>query len=423
MHKSLKNYTASPFSREYDMTSDKICVVPWIHLNIESDGRVIPCCLTSAHDYVVGDAKTQTTSEILNSEPMKQLRLDMMRGVEPKICNKCFDQERIINRSGRTFNNAVYRSSYDNIENITNQDGSITEFKLKYWDFRFSNLCNFKCRTCGPRYSSAWVPDAKKMNLSSQDKMWHIKQVDNRPNYEFLEQHVVYVEKIYFAGGEPLMMQEHWDTLELIDRYNRYDVPVFYNTNLSTLVYRNQNVLNYWKKWHIGKLRVAVSIDEIDERSEYVRSGTRWQNLENNLNELIKLNNIIVSVGITVSAYNVFRIPEIIERLVNLNVISKKHRYKNFNLNVLLNPEYSRVSVLPESFKHEIIEKLNRFVIEFKNQYKSDLGEMFKQTIEHLSYESNPDNLKQFIKYNTELDEIRQENLISVIPELNFTLK
>lgn len=400
------------------MTSDKLCVVPWIHLNIESDGRVVPCCLTSGHDYVVGDINSQSTSEIFNSDTMKQLRSDMIQGIEPKICNKCFDQERIINRSGRTINNAIFKTSYDNISNITNKDGSITEFKLKYWDFRFSNLCNFKCRTCGPRYSSAWVPDAKQMNFSSQDKLWHIRRVDNRPNYEFLEQHIQYVEKIHFAGGEPLMMQEHWDTLELVDRYNRYDVSVFYNTNLSILTYQNRSVLEYWKRWQPDRLRVAVSIDEIDERAEYVRSGTKWSTLEQNLSKITELDNITVVTSITVSAYNVFRIPEIIERLVDLNVIVKKHKYKNFNLNILIDPEYARASTLPTLFKQEIIEKFNQFVTRFKTQYNHDLGQMFKCVIEHLKQDSNPDNLAQFIKFNTSLDNIRQENMVLMIPEL-----
>ena len=30
----------------------------------------------------------------------------------------------------------------------TNPDGSVEDMKLPYWDFRFSNICNFKCRSC-----------------------------------------------------------------------------------------------------------------------------------------------------------------------------------------------------------------------------------------------------------------------------------
>ena len=401
---------------------DKLCVIPWIHVNVESDGRVLPCCMTSVHNYVVGDTTTQTIEEMWNSGKMTTLRRDMIGGVEPAICNKCFDQERVVGHSSRTINNTTFKDSYDNIENITNGDGTVTEFKLKYWDFRFSNLCNFKCRTCGPRYSSAWVPDAKLMNISSQDKVWHIKKVDDKPNYEFLEQHISHVEKIYFAGGEPLMMQEHWDTLELIDKHGRYDVRVLYNTNLSVLTYNRQNVLDYWRKWQPGRLNIAVSIDEIDERAEYIRSGTNWAKLEDNLRSVVELKNVTLWPSFTVSVYNVFRLPEIIERLISLGVISVRHGYKNFHINMLIDPVQMRVSILPVEFCSQIEQKLRDYMTDFKQRYNSDLGSMFDYVFEYLNRQETPVNADKFLNYSAKLDRIRNESMFNVIPELKCLL-
>ena len=400
------------------MINDKLCVIPWIHMNVESNGTVIPCCMTAAHNYTVGDANTQTIEQLWNNNAMTALRRDMISGIEPRICNKCFDQERVLGHSSRTINNATFKSSYDNIKNITNDDGTVTELKLKYWDFRFSNICNFKCRSCGPRYSSAWVPDANKMKMTVQDKVWHIEQVDNKPNYEFLEQHIDYVEKIYFAGGEPLMMQEHWDTLELIDKHNRYDVKVLYNTNLSVLTYNKRNVLDYWKNWKRGQLHVSVSIDEIDERAEYVRSGTNWAKLEENLTAVSKLDNVILWPSFTVSVYNVFRLPEIIERLISLGVVNSKFNYKNFHINMLTDPKPQRVSVLPQQFREEITKKLREYMITFKQRYNSDLGSMFDYVFEYLNRQETSEVVNKFLTYSEKLDAIRNESMINVIPEL-----
>ena len=404
------------------MITDKLCVIPWIHMNVESNGTVIPCCMTAAHNYTVGDANTQTIEQLWNNNAMTALRRDMINGIEPRICNKCFDQERVIGQSSRTINNQVFKNSYENIPNITNSDGTVTELKLKYWDFRFSNICNFKCRSCGPRYSSAWVPDANKMKMSVQDKVWHIEQVDNKPNYEFLKQHIDYVEKIYFAGGEPLMMQEHWDTLELIDKHNRYDVRVLYNTNLSMLAYNKRNVLDYWKNWKKGKLVVSVSIDEIDERAEYVRSGTNWTKLEENLTAVSKLDNVILWPSFTVSVYNVFRIPMIIDRLLALNVISKEFDYKNFHINVLTGPDHLRINVLPDSFRREILTQYSDYCTSYKQRYNVDLGHVFDYIIDYLKQPQNESMVQKFIKYSNTLDEIRNESTFSVIPELRCLL-
>jgi MoaA/NifB/PqqE/SkfB family radical SAM enzyme len=378
--------------------------------------------MTAAHDYIVGDANAQTIEQMWNNDAMTALRRDMINGIEPSICNKCFDQERVVGHSSRTINNKTFKSSYENIPNITNSDGIVTELKLKYWDFRFSNLCNFKCRSCGPRYSSAWVPDANKMKMSSQDKVWHIEQVDNKPNYDFLEQHINHVEKIYFAGGEPLMMQEHWDTLELIDRHNRYDVRVLYNTNLSLLTYNKRNVLDYWKNWKKFSLHIAVSIDEIDERAEYVRSGTNWSKIEENLTAVSKLDNVILWPSFTVSIYNVFRIPEIIDRLIALDVITKEFNYKNFHINVLTGPNHLRINVLPESFRREILKKYHDYIESFKKRYNVDLDTVFDYVIDHLKQGDNTPMIKKFIDYSNKLDEIRNESTFTVIPELKCLL-
>ena len=213
------------------MKKDTICAIPWMHLNFEPNGKVVPCCLTSAHNYFAGDLNTQSIEEVWNSDNMKSLRKDMIDGVEPTICNKCFDKERVTGESGRTYHNKDFKNVIDKIPTITLEDGTCTEMDLKYWDFRFSNLCNMKCRSCGPRYSSAWVPDAKKLGYTDQEKVWMIDTIDDQNNYDFLKDQINVVEKIYFAGGEPLIMPEHWQILDMLVENNRFDVKISYNTN------------------------------------------------------------------------------------------------------------------------------------------------------------------------------------------------
>ena len=403
--------------------SPTVCAVPWMHLAFEPSGQVVPCCLTSTHNYFSGNLKTQTLEEIWNSDTQKALRKDMIEGKEPKICSKCFDRERVTGESSRTFHNRDFADVVEAIPNITLEDGTCTTMDLKYWDFRFSNICNYKCRSCGPRYSSAWVPDARKMGFADQEKVWSIETVDDATNFEFLDSQIKNVKRIYFAGGEPLLMPEHWQILDMLVAQERYDVKLSYNTNCSTLEYGKKNIIDYWSKWNFGKLEVWPSIDEIGPRAELIRSGTVWHKVEENLKTLADLDSIILRPGITVGVFNVFRLPEIIYHLVDIGVIKKDPRtkridYNNFFINLLETPVHYHVEVLPDDFKEEIIKKLNLFIVEFRLKYQADLSKHFEHILHELTKPFNEKAARRFVKMTETLDALRNENTYETIPEL-----
>ena len=398
-----------------------LCAVPWMHLNFEPNGKVVPCCLTSTHNYFAGDLNEQTIEAIWNSDNMKALRRDMINGIEPAICNKCFDRERVTGESGRVHHAKGFGHVLKKIPEITEEDGTCTEMKLEYWDFRFSNICNFKCRSCGPRYSSSWVPDAKKLGwIGEQDKVWNIEGVNNNTNFDFLKEQVHNVSRIYFAGGEPLLMDEHWQILELLAANNRFDVGVSYNTNCSTLTHGGKNVIDYWSKWKPGQMEVWPSIDEIDDRAELIRSGTVWHKVESNLKELSKLDNIILRPGLTIGAMNVFRLPEIITRLVDIGVIrySSKYNYNNFFINLLEQPIHYHVQILPDDFKKATIEKLKKFIVEYEEKYSTKIDWIFTHILHELTTPYNPEAAREFFEITQKLDLIRKENTYETIPEL-----
>jgi len=404
--------------------SPTVCAVPWMHLNFEPNGKVVPCCLTSTYNYFAGDLNKEPIGEIWNSKNMKILRKEMMCGKQPEICHKCFDKEKVTGESGRVHHNREFPHVIKSIPDLTLDDGSVTEMNLRYWDFRFSNLCNFKCRSCGPRYSSAWVPDAKKLGWRIEDeKVTAINGIENSTNYDFLEDQIGVVEKIYFAGGEPLLMPEHWQILELLVKHKRFDVRLSYNTNVSTLNYGGKNVIDYWKQWNLGKLEVWPSIDEIGPRAELIRSGTVWSKVENNLIELSKLDNIILRPGITVGAMNIFRLPEIIEYLKDIGVLKQKHNYNNFYLNLLEQPSHYHVHILDDEFREQTITKLEIWIAKFNLENNTDISSKFTQMLHELKKPRDLHSLKRFFQVTEQIDEIRNENTYEIIPELARLIK
>ena len=402
---------------------DVICAIPWIHLNLEPNGKVVPCCLTSHYNYFSGDLTTDSIEEIWNSDNMKSLRKEMMNGVEPKICATCFNRERITGESGRVYHNREFKSVLKDIPIITEADGTCNKMELKYWDFRFSNLCNLKCRSCGPRYSSAWVPDAKKLGLADQEKVWNIESVNKATNYDFLKDQVKHVQKIYFAGGEPLLMPEHWQTLDLLVENERFDVKISYNTNATSWTYGKKNALDYWKLWKPGRIEVWPSIDEIGERAELIRSGTVWSKVESNLKELTTLDNIVIRPGMTIGAWNVRRLPTIITYLTDIGVINKKQYYQNFFINLLEYPTHYHVHILPDDYRKETIAEIHDFIASYNKKYNTQIDRIFTHILHELEKPHNPEAAKHFVLTSQKVDDVRGENIYDVIPELNILRK
>lgn len=406
------------------MKNNTICAIPWMHLNFEPNGKVVPCCLTSTHNYFAGDLSTDSIEEIWNSDNMKSLRLQMINGEQPKICSTCFNKESVTGLSGRIHHNRAFPKVLERISEITDETGHVSEMNLLYWDFRFSNLCNLKCRSCGPRYSSAWVPDAKKLGLiSDQDKVWNIDSVDDTNNFDFLTEQISVVEKIYFAGGEPLMMAEHWQILELLDKNNRHDVKISYNTNCTTFTYKNKDVFDYWKKWNADKLEIWPSIDEIGPRAELIRSGTVWNKVEANLKRLTTLDNTLIKPGITVGAWNVFRLPEIINHLVDIGVVNSERHYQNFFLNLIEMPLHYNITILPDKFKNKTRKRLIKFIGSFNKKHNTDIREHFTQILSELSKGHNPKAAQRFVTMTAKVDSVRKEQFYDVVPELKMLQK
>jgi radical SAM protein with 4Fe4S-binding SPASM domain len=414
----LKKYF--DISNNISKKNNTICAVPWMHLNFEPNGKVIPCCLTSTFNYFAGDLNKNSIEEIWNSNNMKNLRKQMINGVEPEICVKCFSREKVTGESGRIYHNREFKKVIDIVPAITDSEGTASKMELKYWDFRFSNLCNFKCRSCGPRYSSSWVSDAKSLGwIKDQDKVLTINSVNSASNYDFLKDQIHLVEKIYFAGGEPLLMDEHWEILDLLEKNNKFNVRICYNTNLSTLIYKKKNVLDIWKKWNKNKVEVWPSIDEIGERAELIRSGTVWSKIDENLRSLAKLDNLFIKPGITVGAWNVFRLPEIIQYLTDVGAINEKFVYKNFYFNLLEWPQHFHVQVLPLDFRKQIIDDLIKFKQSYNQRYQTNVDHLFIHILSELEKPFDRDQAEKFCRITNDLDRLRNENTKEIIPEIN----
>ena len=396
-----------------DHDDDVMCILPWIHMHPWPNGKTMLCC-DSPWENNIGDLRENTLEDVWNSERMKQIRLNMLNGKKCKECVRCYEKEEKGHDSLRVRSNKDWLAKHwDKVEN-TNSDGSLDDLHIVYLDFRFSNVCNLRCRYCGPELSSNWYKDAKasSFNISPTEKIIQIrKDVDG-----FMEEFdpmLEHIEQIYWAGGEPILMDEHWGIMNRLVEMGKTDIRIFYNTNFTTLNYKGQSVLDLWKNF--DNISVGASLDAEGIRGEYQRKGTVWADVESNIQELRERSpEVDFYVSATVSAYNAWHITDFHRNWVDKGWIKPADWY----MNVLLNNERFRMSVLPETLKEEIKYKWEKHLAWLEPQdHIGRATEGYKSSIKFLD-DDHTHLLDEFKAFNVEFDKLREENFDDVYPEL-----
>ncbi len=396
--------------------SKTFCMYPWIHLHAWPTGQAFPCCHAETVGQI-GDCKTQSLSEIWNGESMKQLRKDMLNENPNTACNRCYEQEISGFFSGRKSANKHHGHHIDFVSE-TVQDGSFERFEMTYWDIRFSNLCNLSCRSCGHIFSSSWYQDQAKLAGSGWKAANKVLNYAGRTQTDIWEQllpHIDYVEQIYFAGGEPLMMEEHYSILEELERRGRFDVRLIYNTNFTHVKLKDRTVFDYWKKF--DSVAVGASLDAMGPRAEYIRKGTEWDQVERNRQKMLEVcPKVDFYISPTLSIMNAWHLPDFHRHWVEKDFI----RPQDLNVNILQDPSHYRIDIAPIKYKQRL-----RIRFEEHIQWLRDLDPLqratvgFESAIKFMMATDNSNLIDKFWSKTQELDAIRNENLLNILPELD----
>lgn len=418
---SSYNYNSSdPVKISLDQLNDRekflltksktFCMYPWIHLHAYPTGDAYPCCHAEMPEKL-GNCQQQSMKEIWSGDKMKQLRDDMLNERENSACTRCYEQEKSGFFSGRKSANKHHGH---HIKKGVDLD---PPFEMTYWDIRFSNLCNLSCRSCGHIFSSSWYQDQKALAGEAWGKNNKPLFWAGRHETDMLEQlmeHIDHVEQIYFAGGEPLMMDEHYHILEELERREKFNVRLIYNTNFTKTKLKDRYVFDYWRKFK--SVAVGASLDAMGPRAEYIRKGTDWAEVESNRQMMMKqCPNVDFYISPTMSIQNALHIPDFHRNWVERGYIKPQ----DLNVNILQDPAWLRIDIAPESYKEKLrvrfkehlewlrpLDKLNRATVGFESALN------FLET-------DNTKLLPEFWERMTKLDKIRNENILEAIPELN----
>jgi len=284
---------------------ETLCMAPWTHTYLSPQTERRMCCASrepaqNFEQYIDTSSGTGryipvTLDEHWNSEHMRSVRRRMMAGETLSECEVCNDK--LLNTDiYRSYFNRLFGHKYTDIATTTDTTG-YTTMKPVSWDYRFSNLCNFKCRTCGDMLSSSWESEQrqhKMLDYSNPKNNWMRSEVraeiskfqDTQIEQEFsdaVEEHRV--EEIYWVGGEPLMYEQHWRYMRrIIELGDGGQVYARYNTNLSRVDYRGINIYSDIL-CNIRDWQICASLDGTGRIGEYIRTGLDYQTFLNNFTQ------------------------------------------------------------------------------------------------------------------------------------------
>jgi radical SAM protein with 4Fe4S-binding SPASM domain len=407
------------------------CILPWIHTAIDPDGTIRPCCM-SEFSYRMGDLnKTPLLNDIFNNDKYKKLRVEMINGPElPSPCRSCKVQEDAGAPSYRTRKNEEYADVIDNLE--IRSDGT-ADFVQLYIDYRFSNKCNFKCITCGPLLSSSHAIEENKINSrveGFQPKKAYIEVEHFAEQFDSFSKDI---REIYFAGGEPLIMDHHYEILNSFIE-SQQPVRIRYNTNLSELNYKGIDVVDLWTKIN-GEVCIGASIDGFDISGETIRFGLDTAVFKQNIQ---KINNspkeIKLNFNITFGTTNYETVVDTVRELFSL---MPQDREFHITFNPIFGPEYFAVHFLSawqiERAVNLITKQIDELEAELNQTYKleppynaynaiknlkNDFLEVVRKAVDHrLTYNRKETILRALDRLDHQ-EEIRKTNWRRDLPSM-----
>jgi len=390
---------------------DKFCVLPWVSLEASPIGTVRPCCL--ADDELVDDngekfsLLTADFASIQNSRTMTYLREEFLAGKKPQTCRKCWMEE----RAGRT---SKRMHTLDRMKHMGISDEWSTEAKpLMFLDLKLGNICNLKCRICGSWSSSQFAteeladmhPDEdKKKSFPYQMLRAGAWPRENQSFWTEIDACLNDIRYIEFTGGEPFMIDQHFDMLQgIVDRGIAHQVEIHYNTNGTQWPARGPDI---WR--HFKTVEVAFSIDDVGKRFEYQRTNADWAVVLDTITSFqylqSQLPNLRLQCCSTVNIFNVRYIDELAHWIV-------LQRFDFVYWNMMHDAWYFSIATLPDTAKVQITEHLRSASI--PSRYRAE----FDRIIDFMNNGASTDGFMIRMKIR-DLDRKRNQDLRTVAPEL-----
>jgi len=377
------------------LTNKSFCVLPWTGFELEPNGNVKNCIISKS---VIGNIEEQNITSILLGEENLKIKQQMLKDKKPKNCSGCYLQEQDRKNLSSISSRLYYTKELRSIADNTLYD-QIENFSLHHVDLRWTNHCNQACVYCGPGYSSKWAQELGKEIKSSVESRKKVK--------DFVFKNIKKLKNVYLAGGEPLLMNENREFLQMLLKENP-KVSIRVNTNLSSTETGVFDLLCQFQNIHW-----TVSVESIEEQYEYIRYHGIWNDFLQNLKQIKKLNHRI-TFNMLYFILNYRSIFSSVSFFKDLGF-----HENSFIIGPLYTPKYLNILNLPENILNELKNKFSN-EIATSNHY---LKNSYENILKYISNTTWSKDISNFQKQIEILDLRRKQSAIKVFPELFKELK
>lgn len=415
------------------------CILPFMALNTRPNGGVKPCSEVMGMSPIKQNTTEETlvdstnpyhnlTKESLhdvwNGEFMKDFRNNRLNGKYSKFCEVCYQHEAKGIESKRLTN---IKKHYDDNKHLVNEaaanNGYMNTMPV-WWELRLSSICNEACRMCIPQTSSKMreefakfkdeLPESVKQNtsvaMSNYARYGYLGDNDNfkQQLYDNLDT-VKYIE---LHGGEPTNDKNMWEVVEHIVSTGHADhIHIHVHTNIHALKQRHVELWNHFKSGWIG-----VSIDAYKEENEYIRNGSSWEKIEENLKLLNYLGPQWTKwITSTIMVYNVCTMDRFVDWFIKYKKIHNMNDL-NWYAQQLVTPELMRPEHVPLHVRLAAIDKIRPYIGTDNENVDRFIGDIIKML--ESTYECDADSLAELLQYTKVLDEKRVESISVTFPHL-----
>jgi len=426
------------------------CMAPWTHTYLSPQMERRLCCSsredsTNFKQYIdtydikghSDNVKLFTLEEHWNSEYMKRVRKKLMAGEEIPQCAVCNDK--LLNEQVyRQHFNWLYKNQIDAAFENTDDTG-YTSMQVQSFDYRFNNLCNFKCRMCGDMLSSSWETENKANGKGDYEhyRIWGRKDIkekiekfhDEQIIKEFIEAiEQKRITELYWCGGEPLMWKIHWESMERIIELGYADrVLARYNSNMSRINFYGKNLFDDCLK-HFKTFQICASIDGTGEIGEYIRTGLdykQWlENIKYGIN-FLDHNYKRMQLDLTITLPGLFDLENMVLLANELGLELLTKQVFSFSPDNAMSPLF-----MPKELLNEIIDDVKEKTKKYRNKLTENffrqLDEMQKQNRDTKSLYNKEEYIngqkkgKEQLQY---LDRIRGTNIEKFLSKNDKVLK
>jgi len=389
------------------------CPHLWSQLHVDTGGNVRPCCVTNHKFKPIAHIDDKPISKIWKDD-FAQRRKTLLNDQPLAECKSCYRAEQKYHTSNRI-------TSIENYHNhVAPKILNDIQTEIINVDIRFSNLCNMRCRSCGFFASSKWYDDeiALKPNAPKPAARVINASQSNSDMIDQLTPNLTSLQEIYFAGGEPLIMDEHYILLDRLLDCGNTQLKLRYNSNGSKLKFKQYDVIDYWNKF--DKVVCALSVDAMGKVGELVRKDTKWNEIEANA---IRIKNdaphVYLKISPTIQIYNMFAFTELHRSWIEKDIIGPGQLW----MNNLQTPDMYNIGILPKVFKDKVAANLNQHMEWLTTEFCDDAIKdnlLIQGTIDFMyAQQTNLKSLRNMFIATDELDKLRNESTYDVIPELN----